>query len=203
MAILTSGSWTFQQECQVAVEKRWKYVELAPEMKALHDAGVAYETIGSKYGMPRGTVEKIVKYAETGIRPEWSQAKAGTTGPRGPRKRPAGEEPKYRRYAHVVAKLRDEDLMPFPQICAYLSKKYGESISIGTVKRAYDLSHPAVIETAIATGTNPKRGAYCFLGAEKHAQIRELLLADWAPKAIAAAVGCGVMTVKRRVRQLR
>ncbi len=67
---------------EIALEKVPKYELLAPRFKQLRASGASVESIASAHGMCRAYAEQILKFAETGERPQWKSGKRTGTGNR-------------------------------------------------------------------------------------------------------------------------
>lgn len=171
---------------EIALEKVPKYELLAPRFKQLRASGASVESIASAHGMCRAYAEQILKFAETGERPQWKSGKRTGTGNR----------VEYIENSPQVVEMRDVQKLSFARIAASLG------IGEGTVRRAYDYGHPELVREAVESGKTPKRGTYSHLGAEVHQQIRALLQAGTKPAEIVRQIGCGKSTVYRVKQQL-
>ena len=136
--------------------------------------------------MCRDYADKILKFAETGERPQWKSGKRTGTGNR----------VEYIDNSPQVVEMRDVQKLSFARIAARL--RIGE----GTVRRAYDYGHPELVREAVQNGRTPERGTYSHLGTEVYQQIRKLLQAGTKPTEVARQVGCGTSTVYRVKQQL-
>ena len=171
---------------EIALEKVPKYELLASRFKQLRDSGASVESIASSHGMCRDYADKILKFAETGERPQWKSGKRTGTGNR----------VEYIDNSPQVVEMRDVQKLSFARIAARL--RIGE----GTVRRAYDYGHPELVREAVQNGRTPERGTYSHLGTEVYQQIRKLLQAGTKPTEVARQVGCGTSTVYRVKQQL-
>jgi hypothetical protein len=173
---------------EVIIDKVAKYEQLAPRFKQLRDDGASVQSIAAAHGMSWQYASEILRFAETGERPEWKAGKRTGTG---------GKPAKYVEISEEVAYLRDEKKMPFVQIAAKLG------VSRATVRRAYDHWHQEAVREAVERGDSPCRGQYSHLGEDVYEEIRKLLRAGTKPSEIAAEVGCGASTVYRVRRKMQ
>jgi hypothetical protein len=176
------------QPVEVVIDKVPKYEQLAPKFKQMRDSGASVQSIASAHGMSWQYAAEILRFAETGERPEWKKSKATGNG---------GNPAKYLQISKEVSYLRDKKKMSIVQIAAKLG------VSRGTVCRAYDHEHPQAAREAAERGERPCRGRYSHLGEDVYEEIRKLLRAGIKPAEIAAKVGCGASTVNRERRRMR
>jgi len=177
-----------EEAVEVMIDKVPKYEILAPKLKALRERGASIKTIAAAHGLTADYATTILKFAQTGQRPERKPSKGG-----GMDKWP---EKKFVAVAPLVAALRDEQRMPFKQIARKLH--VGEA----TARRAYDHIRPEAARAAAESGTRPKRGSYFIIGNERFRQICELLPTGQPVTEIARKAGCSVNTVYRVKQQL-
>jgi transposase-like protein len=175
------------QPVEVMIDRVPKYERLAPVFRQMRDNGASIRSIAAAHGMSWQYASEIVRYAETGKRPEWKAGRRTGTG-----RKPA----KYVEISEEVARLRDKS-MSFVQIAEELG------VSRATVSRAYDHCHQRAVHDAVARGETPCRGQYSRLGEDVYEKIRNLLRAGIKPSEIAARVGCGTSTVYRERRKMR
>jgi DNA-binding CsgD family transcriptional regulator len=172
---------------EVPIERIPKYEALAPEFKRLRKKGASISTIASAHRMSRKYAAEILRFAETGERPQWKAGRRTGNGPK----------PKYLQIVDAVTRLRDRGNAPFEKIAAQLG------VSKNTVKRAYDHAHVHIFREAAERGETPRRGRYSHLGEDLFDRVRQLLLAGKKPKDIAVELGCSVGTVNRTRRAMQ
>jgi hypothetical protein len=119
-----------------------------------------------------------------------------------PKTRPAGERtgtkigpPKYIALAPEIARLRDEEGVPFAHIAE--ERKMCEQ----TVRRAYDYAHREDVRKAVQNRQRFDRGRHVRVSHAIRCEIRDRLDLGESPKFIANAVGCSVSTVRRIARE--
>jgi DNA invertase Pin-like site-specific DNA recombinase len=199
---LKTRDWTLPIPACVPLAKQLKYESWAPQMQRLRDAGASVNEIATIYKTSWNQANEILQFAETGKRPTWKRPNKAKSK-RSKRASGARQEPKYRRYADLVDKLRTEEKMPFEHMPKYIFEKFGENVDISTVKRAYDFAHPDDLRTAAERGEAPDRGPHVHIREEKHRQIRELLRAKATCDEIARQLGCSARTVHREKRKMK
>lgn len=194
--VLANAEPAEPETVELEVEKIPKYERLAPKFKQLRDNGASVQSIAAAYGMSWQYAAEILRFADTGERPEWNARKRPRR--KASKRNGAGSNAiRYIEIAEEVAHLRDKKKMSIVRIAAKLG------VSRGTVCRAYDHEHPQAIREAAERGEPPCRGQYSNLGEDVYDEIRKLLRAGTKPSEIAAKVGCGTSTVNRVRRKMR
>ena len=174
---------------EVVIDKVPRYEELAPEFKQMRDNGASVESIAHAHGMSWQYAKQILKFADTGQRPNWGPGKKSGKG--------NANQLTYKDIASDVVHMRDEKKMSFERIAAI------KGVGAATVRRAYDYGRPEAVREAAEQGTVPCRGRYSHLGEELFQEIRKMLRAGTKPKDVAATLGCGVSTVYRVRREMQ
>ncbi len=186
----TTSTWEFLNTCRwtmsipmtVRAEELPPYERLSDAVSQMHKKGASVSLIAAKLKVTRKLVDSSLNLASTGKRPKWPKKS----------KKNGGKTPPtvYKTIAPKVVRLRDVEKRSFAKIAAAIG------VSEATVKRAYDYGHPDVVELAIETGTQARRGQYNHLGEAKFRQIRKLLSSGKKTvKEIASKVGCSDATV--------
>ena len=143
-------------------------------------------------------MKEVLKFAQTGEKPAWGPAKSSPSAKPKAKSSKTHGEPKHKRLASLVAKLRDEDQLTWPRVRERVFELTGERISDSTAKKAWDEAHPEAIAAAVSEGGDINRGMYrFFLSPEKHQQIEDMIKSGASNDAITIAVGCGERTVSR------
>lgn len=173
---------------EVVIDQVPKYEQLAPTFKQMRDNGASIEAIAHAYGMSWQYAKDVLGFAETGERPKWRSGKATGKG---------GNPTKYLEIKEEVARLRDEEKLPFGKIAAQLGVGYS------TVRRAYDAARPENVRDAAKRGEKPHRGRHVRIGEDKYRLIRDLLRKGKKDAEIVAQVHCGISTVGRVRRALQ
>jgi DNA invertase Pin-like site-specific DNA recombinase len=167
---------------EVPLEKIPKYELLAPLFKQLHDNGASVLSIAASHGMSWQYADEIIRFANTGERPQWKSGKKGGTG---------GKPRRYIEISSEVVALRDKKKLTFARIAEDL--KVGES----TVRRAYDHGRPEVARRAAESGGRLDRGRRSHIDDDKLKEIRKLIRTGKNNNQIAEKVGCGASSVRR------
>jgi hypothetical protein len=181
-----------------------RHVQLAPIFAAMASQGASVSAIAAAHGTSWEFTRAILTYSETGISPVHRDSRKGRKRNRKNRDSatPEPSTPKCVKYAELVARLRDVEEMPFAATQRYIESELGEKISVGTVKRAYDVACPERAKEAASIEKRMNRGNRPKLGGALHAQIRELLRSGEKSSDIAKKLGCSVQTVNRERRRI-
>jgi predicted DNA-binding protein (UPF0251 family) len=135
---LSSRNWITPEMVKIPVDHIPKYERIADEVRKLADRGISFETISRLTGLSRDTVRDGIHFSRTGVRPSVKNCsrkrirKKGAPGPK--------EPPKKVLIAAQVAKLRDQEKLPFSEIAERLH------IAESTATRAYDLANPTAAD---------------------------------------------------------
>jgi hypothetical protein len=199
---LSSRIWIAPSEVDVQLHCPAKYEIQAPEMKRLVEQGASISTIASLYHTSSKDVLAILRFAETGEIPFKKTAAQKEAKGRG-----AGSGKgikKAERFKQVVANLRDSERKPWPTIREHIKEQFGETLSLPTVVRSYDLAHPELIKDAAERGEHPNRGHAQRLSSQARKTIRRLLLKrKYTQEQIAKKAGCSVRRVAWEARRMR
>ena len=174
---------------EVIVDKVPKYELLAPTFKQLRDNGASVQSIAHSHGMSWDYADQILKFADTGQRPQWGTGKGRGNG--------MAKACIYKDIAPDVVRMRNEEKKSFEEIAAAMK------VGIATVCRAYDFGCPDAVREAAMEGKLPKRGSSSRLGEKKFEEIRKLLRDGTTDPEVAAKVGCGQSTVARERRKMK
>ena len=173
---------------ELIIEEIPDYELLAPKVKKLHDQKPDLSKIRKTLGVTWITAKAALRFAETGERPARRGQKAEAPQDKA--------KPIYQELAPVVAKMYDEDKLPFVEVIQRL-KREGISVGVGTVIAAYQHFHRDKIAAAIASG-EIKRRKRPRLSAEAKQEIEQLLLAgELSVIQIANRFGCRRTTIYR------
>jgi DNA invertase Pin-like site-specific DNA recombinase len=191
---LSARIWITPETLEIPIDQVPKYERIADEVRKLADKGASLETISRLTGISRDTVRDGVRFSRSGVRPSINVRtckrvrKKGRKGPTLP--------PKKMRLSAEVARLRDQEKLPFVDIAQRL--KAAES----TVTRAYDLAHQAAVEAAAEDGCTPDRGR-CVGDEKLKERIRALLTSGRRPAEIARFLRCNAKLVYYQRRLMR
>jgi hypothetical protein len=183
---LSSRNWITPEMVKIPVDHIPKYERIADEVRKLADRGNSFETISRLTGLSRDTVRDGVHFSRTGVRPSVTNRsrkrirKKGAPGPK--------EPPKKVLIAAQVAKLRDQEKLPFSEIADRLH------IAESTATRAYDLANPTAVNSAAQEGRTPDRGR-CVGDEKLKEQIRTSLKSGRRPAEIARSLECNAKLV--------
>jgi len=190
---LLTRIWKYEFLAEVSLCETPAYVLYAEELKALHDDGVSVEMIASRYGMSSSWVQKSIRFAETGARPQVTGGKR--TGEQ------VGKPPKYIAIADDVNRLKARK-MSFPKIQAWLLEYRGIEVREGTIRRSWNYANPQAVKKAVEERTSPaERASYRNLPADTFSLIKQMLAEGHDVREIATAAGCSTNTVYRLRRQ--
>lgn len=206
-AYLNTRGWTFPIEAKIDLELPPKYVRLAPIFQELRKKGASINSIAAAHNLTWQYVRDVLKFAETGTRPDWekSRRQRDRRGKRNGGEAPTRPKPKYIEHANLVARLHDEEKMNCRAIQQHLNEELNIEISFETVVRAYDFARRDVVQGAVEQGRQVDRGRNLGLGDEMHRRIRELIESNprLTNKQIAEQMGCSTSTVHRERQRLR
>jgi hypothetical protein len=182
LEFLSSRIWITPETLEIPIDQVPKYERIADEVTKLADKGNSIETISRLTGASWSGIRDAIRFARTGQRPSANKARTRrrtqTKDPQG-----AKEPPKKILIAAEVARLRDQEKMPFIEIAKRLHA--AES----TVTRAYDLAHQSAVEAAAKAGRTPNRGR-CIGDEKLKERIRDLLKRGRRPADIARRLSC-------------
>ncbi len=140
---LKSSGWTTPEGATVAVDYVPNYLRWAGEVVRGRAAGATYPDIAAGLGIPQHVVIDALRYARHGRRP---------TAKKPGRRTGSGGPPAYLGVAAEVARLRDEDRLPFTRIAGRLG------VSVQCVRRAYSHQHRDAIRAEVLAGRAPVPG---------------------------------------------
>lgn len=210
LEFLSWRNWIVPNEIVVVIHDVPKYEEQAPIFLEMKKAGASINAIASAHRISGNYVKEILRFAETGERPDWTAAKSRKSKG-GRRPSTAGDSaagrsavgapqriPKYQEIAQEVVRLHDCEGMSFETIRILFE------VGRHTVARAYDFARPEHAHSALRDGKCPDRGKVSIIGLQKYLEIRRMLAEGKSAAETAKAVGCGKSTVYReRARRKR
>jgi DNA invertase Pin-like site-specific DNA recombinase len=194
LEFLSTRIWITPETVEIPIDHVPKYERIADEVRKLADKGTSLETISRLTGVSRDTIRDGVRFSRSGVRPSINERtrkrvrKKGLKGPRLP--------PKKVRFSAEVARLRDQEKLPFVEI----AKRVQASES--TVTSAYDLAHQEAVEAAAEDGRTPDRGR-CVGDEKLKERIRALLTSGRRPAEIARSLRCNAKLVYYQRRLMR
>lgn len=185
----TSGTWEFlstrgwksPHPCETRVDYVPKFESLADTVKDMADGGATVSSIAAALGETIATVRNALVYARSGERPK--------TKPHGWRTGTRTGPPKYVTLAPEVARLHDEQHVPFAQIAARLG------VSEPTARAAYDHFHRDEIRAAVLAGRPVDRGQFVQVSEDIRREILKRLNEGDSVEFVAHSLGCPVGTV--------
>jgi hypothetical protein len=111
------------EEVEVVIDAVPRHEKLAAELKEKGLETASIGAVAAALGVGREPARQALVFACSGKRP----IRTAFT-------------PQYRKYAQLVARLRDEQDMTYARIVAYIAEHHGETISEDTASRGYKLA---------------------------------------------------------------
>ena len=159
---LCHANWTTSPSVEFPIDRIPKYEELAPKFREMREAGKTIREIASAHHVSWQVAYETIEFARTGQRPCWYTADDPI--------RYLGWE-HYEEIAPLVAELRDQNELDWPEIVEQVREHTGHAVSTGTALRAYEYAHRR--ETRQSAGIGTKFRPRC--GTDKFQQFRELV----------------------------
>ena len=184
---LNTAGWTSPRACKLTVDFIPKHESLVDEVNRLAAGGASLRSIATTLGEAYATVRNAHTYGRSGERPK--------TEPPGQRTGTRTGPPKYEALAPQVARLRDDEHVPFTKIAVRLK------ISEVTARAAYAHAHREDIGEAVRVGQPVQWGRHVRVEHAVRCDVRERLDRGESVAFIADATGCSASTVRRISRE--